>query len=945
MTPFLITSLALVAIAFSSCPAMSEAPSLINYQGIITDADGMPLDGSYTLTFKIYSDSASGVQYWFEQHPNTDISDGLFNVILGEDSPLPDELFDNTELWMGVSVDADPEVAPRTRLTAVPWAVKAAEADSADGVRWMNIVGVPAGFADGVDDVGGAGDGHSLDAADGSPVDAVYVNNDGDVGIGTTSPAAKLQLDGTLVVGTPASGHDITCNGDTTGARLFWDASKSALRAGVTTGTEWDDANTGYYSLASGWDTRASGGQSTALGRFSVADGVASFAAGNAAIAQGHYSTALGTHARANGLFSTAIGWGATAGGDISMAMGRHVRAGPADYSMVIGRGMSTADSLVNDIENSLAIGFNTNYPTLFVGGPYRRVGINTSYPAEDFHVNGTCRFDDQVTAEAIDVEYYLTTFHLTTEDFEMSTGASSGFVLTSDATGYGTWEPPASVPDADWMIADSNMYSNVSGNVGIGDSNPTHKLDIHSDAGSAYLNITDGSTGNGSTDGLNVGLNGSGHAFIYNHELARNLYIGTSSSIGVTLDSSGELGIGTPSPAAKLDVIGTVKVGEDASGYDVNFYGDDTGGRFFWDASKMALRAGRTSGSEWDDANVGLYSLAHGYGAKATHAHSIALGQSSLSSNLYATSIGGFTDATGYGSTSIGWGTLASTNYSTAVGYYATASGLYSAAHGRYVTASGDTSVVIGSGVGSSNRLENSTGNSLAIGFNSDTPTLFVGPSSGIGTTGNVGVGTSGPNGPLHIESSININSGSNFASRRAPLVVGNGDGSTECILVDGNQIDQAASYQHLNLNFNSDSDITMVMGGGNVGIGTTSPGYKLQVGELGDGTEARANDWNTFSSREYKKDITTLSDAEYREVLSALEELEVVRYRYNGDSNDRELRMGVIAEDAPSQLVTEDRKALSHADAIGFLLAAIKAQQEEIGLLKKEVRDLRTD
>jgi len=45
---------------------------------------------------------------------------------------------------------------------------------------------------------GGSGDGYSLDAADGSPVDAVYVNNNGDVGVGTTSPVTKLDVAGAI---------------------------------------------------------------------------------------------------------------------------------------------------------------------------------------------------------------------------------------------------------------------------------------------------------------------------------------------------------------------------------------------------------------------------------------------------------------------------------------------------------------------------------------------------------------------------------------------------------------------------------------------------------------------------------------------------------------------------------------------------------------------------
>lgn len=46
--------------------------------------------------------------------------------------------------------------------------------------------------------VGGAGDGHSLDAADGNPVDAVYVDNDGNVGIGTTEPQRLLDISGSF---------------------------------------------------------------------------------------------------------------------------------------------------------------------------------------------------------------------------------------------------------------------------------------------------------------------------------------------------------------------------------------------------------------------------------------------------------------------------------------------------------------------------------------------------------------------------------------------------------------------------------------------------------------------------------------------------------------------------------------------------------------------------
>jgi hypothetical protein len=61
-------------------------------------------------------------------------------------------------------------------------------------VDWTKLKGVPADFEDGVDDVGGAGDGHSLDAADGNPANVVYVDNTGEVGLGTTGPNYELHL-------------------------------------------------------------------------------------------------------------------------------------------------------------------------------------------------------------------------------------------------------------------------------------------------------------------------------------------------------------------------------------------------------------------------------------------------------------------------------------------------------------------------------------------------------------------------------------------------------------------------------------------------------------------------------------------------------------------------------------------------------------------------------
>ena len=112
--------------------ALAEVPHLINYQGILTEIDGTPITGTHDLTFTVYPDSGfAAPAYWTEEHLGVEVEEGLYNVILGSISTIPDTLFNDEERWIGITVDSDPEMSPRMRLTAVPWAFRAAVADTA----------------------------------------------------------------------------------------------------------------------------------------------------------------------------------------------------------------------------------------------------------------------------------------------------------------------------------------------------------------------------------------------------------------------------------------------------------------------------------------------------------------------------------------------------------------------------------------------------------------------------------------------------------------------------------------------------------------------------------------------------------------------------------------------------------------------------------------------
>ena len=141
-TNFVITILLLLSGLLST--AFAEPPEMVNYQGMLTDSVGEYINGNYDLTFRIYAgDQPDAVILWTETHYGVSVELGLFNVILGSTTPVPADLFVGVQRWLGVTVAGDDEMDPRMRITSVPWALRAAVADSA-----LNVGG---GDADSVD--------------------------------------------------------------------------------------------------------------------------------------------------------------------------------------------------------------------------------------------------------------------------------------------------------------------------------------------------------------------------------------------------------------------------------------------------------------------------------------------------------------------------------------------------------------------------------------------------------------------------------------------------------------------------------------------------------------------------------------------------------------------------------------------------------------------------
>ncbi|MCF8257612.1 MAG: hypothetical protein K9J06_08670, partial [Flavobacteriales bacterium] len=79
------------------------------------------------------------------------------------------------------------------------------------------------------------------------------------------------------------------------------------------------------------------------------------------------------------------------------------------------------------------------------------------------------------------------------TDALKVTTGASNGYVLQSDASGNASWVNPTTLitaNDGDWLVNGTDVY-NTTGNIGIGVASPVNKLDVNGDAGSA-ANVAD---------------------------------------------------------------------------------------------------------------------------------------------------------------------------------------------------------------------------------------------------------------------------------------------------------------------------------------------------------------------------------------------------------------------------------------------------------------------
>ena len=131
----LLVLFASVTVAQDAVIVRNGSKRVITYNGALKDATGTPRFGTIGVTLSLYAAQEGGDPLWRESQTVETDDQGRYTVLIGatEQEGLPLLVFSNREAqWLGVQPQGDEE-QPRILLLAVPYALKAADADTIGG--------------------------------------------------------------------------------------------------------------------------------------------------------------------------------------------------------------------------------------------------------------------------------------------------------------------------------------------------------------------------------------------------------------------------------------------------------------------------------------------------------------------------------------------------------------------------------------------------------------------------------------------------------------------------------------------------------------------------------------------------------------------------------------------------------------------------------------------
>ncbi len=866
----------------------AQAPNAIPYQGVARNAAGNILASqNISLRISIRDVTAVGNVVYSETHVVATTALGLFNVNIGQGTPVSGTLasvnWGNGAKFIQVEMDAAGGAnyanMGTTQLNSVPYALFAGGSASlpngtaaGNTMRWNGTSWV---------------------------ADNALFNNGTNVGIGTTSPAAKLDVAGTVKITDGSQGAGKILKSDANGLASWSTLSGNDVLSSPIV------PNLSCPVLA--------GSVSTGSSCYSVA------VSGNYAYVVIGFSNTMQVINIANPASPVAVGSVATGIAPVSVAVS-------GNYAYVVNQASNTL--LVINITNpsspavvgtvatgngptSVAVSGNYAYVVNYSSNTMQVINItNPSSPA----VVGTVATGNGPTSVAVSGNYaYVVNFSSNTLQVINITNPASPVVEGSVATGLTPYSVAVSgnyayvvnqssstmqvinisnpaLPAVVGSVATATNPNSVavSGNnayVVNFISNTLQVIDITNPALPAVTSSIATGTGpwsvavvgnyayvahlssyilqvfnlvcsqnlavtvnpvNGQTTAMQLQWNTSGNDI--SNTNSGKVGIGTTSpsnklSVSGNADIGGNLGIGTTSPAAKLDVNGDGKFG------DYLKIGTNVAEGYFQNAQDGAYRALATGGDQ-------------GYFFQNTNG---------VNTSMYVGLNGTYAGKVGIGTTS--------------------------------------------------------PSNKLSVSGNAD-------------ISGAVGIGISSNNGsivPFRVSTSSQINwkGGAAFGSSTANVIMGELAG----VATIGGHNSTLTAWANLAIN----------PGGGNVGIGTTAPTATLSVN--GSANKPGGGSWTAFSDARLKQNVQPYNDG-----LSALLKIKPVTYHYNELSgcDTKPKYVGVIAQDlkdvAPYMVSDFTKEGTNYLQVDNsamtyMLINAVKEQQAQIEAQKAETEKLKAD
>ncbi|MFA7300685.1 MAG: hypothetical protein WC069_00005, partial [Candidatus Shapirobacteria bacterium] len=558
-------------LAYSTATNPIAGSRILSFQGRLTDTSGNPISSETGIIFKLYNNSIGGTQLYTSATGNSqtvlpDVN-GIFNTVIGKShgDTIPSNVFtENSEVWLEITTDSQ-VMTPRQQIATVAYALNA-----------ETLQGMPP-------------------SASGLKNTVLVVGESGNIYLGETSPSIistsgtfGLEGQALLLKASDGSGGNITINPDGNGVIRFVtegttpslggfiDATNANIATGNLFNAQINNTNRGYNFIEfSNYNV----GTTTTASRFSVsADGNVSI---GGSITAASLPVGIGTsliYIDSNGVLTRGISVGTTYA----------FTNGLTNSSNTISLGGTLTQNINFTVGNTSAF---------FINSTSGYVGIGTTNPLGKLHIaNGLSgatplsSYNDVVieknsnagmTILSPDANYSRIVFGSPADVY-------AGLVTyspTANELYFGTARVGGAVSIRTGDEADA-MRILSSGNVGIGTTNPGKIIDISQNQNALsevrITNTTAGTSagsrflaqGPDSNEFVNFAYIGTSFAavpiyqdkalfqsgsttsgMIFDDRSSSGFTFALSGSPKVSINSSGNVGIGTTNPTYALDV------------------------------------------------------------------------------------------------------------------------------------------------------------------------------------------------------------------------------------------------------------------------------------------------------------------------------------------------------------------------------------------------------